>query len=290
MIAFLAGLISCVVAVGAQPDAPTGAGRPHARARLIAETTGLAPGQTGYLGVTFDIDPGWHLYWDGQNETGFPVQVKPSLPTGYSAGQLLWPAPVRHISPGPGDGILDHIYEKRVTLLLPVTVPADAKAGDSATFAADLEWLVCERACIPGQGHVSVTVPIVASPDSAKPAAEASLFAETRRRLPLALPATTASAPSPVTSSWEGSILVLQVPGAAWAAFYPGKSCVELVNPIADNESKTGRLAIRVAPGEDPNRRVTGVLEAKASGGVNSKLYSLDIPVPSASKPGGGRP
>ena len=47
-----------------------------------------------------------------------------TLPAGYKAGEMLWPAPARHVSNG---GLLDHVYEGRAMILLPVEVPADAK-------------------------------------------------------------------------------------------------------------------------------------------------------------------
>ncbi|MEO1318875.1 MAG: protein-disulfide reductase DsbD domain-containing protein, partial [Pseudomonadota bacterium] len=67
---------------------------------LIAEQDTVRPGQTLLLGLHFELEDGWHIYWDGFNDTGFPPMVEWSLPEGVSVGPMLWPAPERYISPG----------------------------------------------------------------------------------------------------------------------------------------------------------------------------------------------
>ena len=76
------------------PDAGFGPG--HAFTRLIAETTMLSPGETCTLGVAFDIEPGWHLFWNGTNDTGYPISVSLDLPPRLPRGR----APVAR-SPAP---------------------------------------------------------------------------------------------------------------------------------------------------------------------------------------------
>ena len=145
----------------------------------MAERDALTPGDTLILGVSFTIEKDWHLYGNAANDTGYPIHVTPKLPPGYVALDLLWPAPKRHISPGD---ILDHVYEERVTLLLPVVVPADARIGDRVELKAHLDWLVCRDLCLPESADVAVRLPVraIAAPNMAA----APLFAETRARLP----------------------------------------------------------------------------------------------------------
>src|SRR5262245_51700008 len=105
-----------VIALGAWAcgAAAQSAEREPAKARLVSEFDALVPGKTAWLGVSFDLDPEWHLYWCGQSDSGAPIHVEFTLPAGYKGGDLVWPAPKRHLSPGD---LLDHVYEKRVTLL-----------------------------------------------------------------------------------------------------------------------------------------------------------------------------
>ena len=46
------------------------------------------------------MQPGWHVYWNGRNDTGTPVRITLTVPEGFAAGDVLWPAPVRHVAAG----------------------------------------------------------------------------------------------------------------------------------------------------------------------------------------------
>lgn len=245
--------------------------KPHAKARLIAEHTTLAPGQTAYLGFTFDIDPGWHLYWDGAGDTGMPVHVEMTLPPGFRAGDLLWPAPKRHISPGD---LLDYIYEERVTLLLPVAVPENAAPGEPITISASLDWLECKDYCLPGSARVEITLPIADAPPEKSP--DAKRFDEARRRLPRPLPETG----SPVELTWDGTRLNIRAPGASSLAFYPKSASMPMVRPIQEGAADADSLSIEFEPRGETDRAV-GVLEVARPKGP-PEIYAIDSPAPHA--------
>ena len=182
----VAGL-SC--AACAQDDSP-------ARLRLISELDALTPGQTAWLGVSFEIEPEWHVYWNGLSDSGAPVSVKIVVPEGYRAGPLLWPAPRRHLSPGD---LLDHVYEKQVTLLVPVEVPAGAQPGSKARFSAEGSWMVCKTVGLLGSGEAALDMPVAKAGTEPSPSRDASLFGTARARIPKPLPPTD----SPVSLNWE---------------------------------------------------------------------------------------
>lgn len=218
-------------------------------ARLVAERTALVPGRPAWLGLTFQMREGWHLYWNGLSDSGGPILSRLSLPPGYAKdGPMLWPAPRRYLQPGD---ILDHIYERRVTLLIPVRVPADARPGSTAEFTADLEWLVCRQVCLPGDARVSLTLPVA---EQAGPSLDAHLFREARARIPVSPP------PGKLAMTRRSEALTLSVPGASGLAFYPMEGCARLVDLITDGEVEGDRLALRV---RDAGARVVGVLEIR---------------------------
>lgn len=261
--------------LGAGPD---DARAQHAKARLIAEHAALVPGKTAFLGITFDIDPHWHLYWDGLSDTGMPIQVVPELPEGYTAGALLWPTPKRLILPGD---LLDYIYEDRVTLILPVSVPADAKPGEKVRFAARLDWLVCKDVCLPGAAEVELTLP-VADPDGPAPqrTADAGRFDETRARLPVP-----ASESSPDLSiRWtDNSTLTLVARAATQVTFYPRSDSAALVDPIREGTAEGPSLTITVdrpTPGSGKPTVVSGVLEATFSDGRKPAYWEIRTTIP----------
>ena len=44
---------------------------------------------------------------------------------------------------------MDYGYEGKLWLLQNLTVPADAKLGDTVTLKAAVDWLVCKDICVP---------------------------------------------------------------------------------------------------------------------------------------------
>lgn len=236
-------------------------GEKHARPSLICETTSLIAGQTAWLGVHFDIDEGWHVYWNGQNDTGFPIGVELSLPKGFTAGPTHWPAPMRHVAPGD---ILDHIYEDSVTLAIPIFVPADAKGN--AEFTAKLSWLVCREACVAEDAVVSITLPVKPAAEGASltptPSASAAEFKKARARWPQPM-----NAASRVSLQWTDDKVVLSAPGAAQMAFFPELDCTAIDNLVKSGAAKADRLELKLQPEDEGLPRLRGVLEVRRGTG-----------------------
>lgn len=164
--------------VQAQSAAPT-----HAAISLVAEDTALRAGRTNWIGLLFDMEPGWHIYWVNPGDAGDPPRPKWELPPGFRAGDIRWPVPTRLVT-GP---VIDYGYEGRVLLALPLDVPADFSPNSGAQIAADLRYLICRDVCIPGRARVSL--PTQLSGEAAKLAGRRDAFAETRARWPKPVPA-----------------------------------------------------------------------------------------------------
>ena len=100
-------------------------------------------------------------------------------PEGTQIGELQFPAP--HWLPFYETDLVNFGYEKVVTHLVPVTIPADY-SEDSVTLSTLAYWNVCDQICIPGEQRLSITLPVadVAELD----AANQSLFAESRSQMP----------------------------------------------------------------------------------------------------------
>src|SRR5688572_24226696 len=77
----LMGLVLLAGLAGTGKRRPADPGHP-ARVRLVSERSALLPGQTNYIGLAFDIDPGWHLYWHGASDSGMPITFTLDLPAG----------------------------------------------------------------------------------------------------------------------------------------------------------------------------------------------------------------
>src|SRR5579864_944263 len=73
----------------ASPDAS------HARVELLAAQAAAQPGRPFQVGLHFQLEPGWHIYWINPGDSGEPPRVKWTLPAGYQAGPIQWPVPQR---------------------------------------------------------------------------------------------------------------------------------------------------------------------------------------------------
>lgn len=237
----------------------------------MAEVDSLTPGTSTTLGVTFDMEEGWHLYWEGRNDSGLPISVEISAPPGFNVGETLWPAPERLVSPG---GILDHVYEDRVTLLLPLFVPKTAEPGSRVTFIGRLDWVACQEMCVVGGQQVELTLPVGTPGNAPAPrdGETARLFREARARIPRPLDPETGA-----RIMWDGSRLEISVPDASHLAFFPDVNCSELTHPIEDGVSKNGRVSLRFANEGTEPISASGVLELRRGQGDESSYYSFNL-------------
>ncbi len=162
---------------GYGPEVVTG----NIRTGFVAEYATVTPGQTLLVGMRQRIRPHWHTYWENPGDTGEPTEIAWRLPEGWSASEILWPAPER-LPVGP---LMNFGYSDEVMLLSEVTVPADAVPGDRVLLEADAYWLVCEEVCIPEEGVLSITLDISDTPAEG---AGKGLIDAARLALPRALP------------------------------------------------------------------------------------------------------
>jgi DsbC/DsbD-like thiol-disulfide interchange protein len=178
----------------------------HAHVELIAEQNTAAPGKPLWVGLLFRLDPGWHIYWQNPGDSGEPPRVEWQLPSGFSAGAIRWPVPVRLV-----DGsVVDYGYQSQVLLMAPI----EAHASAMPSLSADVKYIVCREMCIPGKAHLALATP------SGNDAAQwQTLFEQTRQQLPKPVPAAWK-----VSAESHGNQFILTVRGASElrsASFFP---------------------------------------------------------------------
>jgi len=81
-----------------------------------------------WIGVRFDMSPGWHIYWTNPGQSGMATHIE-------GAGTPYFPGPERFTSPGD---IVSYGWGDSVVALL--EAPEDI-------VTLDVEWLACRRAC-----------------------------------------------------------------------------------------------------------------------------------------------
>ena len=156
---------------------------PHGTLELIAENRWVTPGQRFSLGLHFQLEKGWHIYWVNPGDSGEPPRITWQLPPGLSPGVIEWPAPRRLGT----SSIVDFGYEDAVTLILPVYAESSLAAQPLARLGAEIRVLVCREVCIPGKTQLSLTLPIKSLPP-APDVRTRELFAAARKDLPRTTP------------------------------------------------------------------------------------------------------
>lgn len=244
-----------------------------ARPQLLAETASIAPGQTILLGVSFEIEPGWHTYWEGRNDTVPAPWIKFSVPEGFAVGELRWPAPHRHESPG---ALLDHVYERQVTILAPLTAPAELAAGQPVRIAAEVDWTACADICLMAKGIVRLDLAVTSQPGG--PGPQAARFAAARARLPR--PPRQSDRLAAIRSP---AAVEIRAPGAARLAFYPHSEGPQTPSLLRDGAAEGDTLTVRIGPEAEP---ISGVLEIwKDAQAKTGEVIEFQVTVDGAIRP-----
>ena len=136
--------------------------RARVRAELLVDAEELAPGKTVRVGVAFELDPGWHIYWRNSGESGLPTELEWSFPG--EVGPTRWPVP--HVYE-ESDGFLT-TYGYGDSVLLGSEAVVSRTAAGSARIAVVADFVTCNIGCIPGRIEMARTLSV----GSGRPAAQ----------------------------------------------------------------------------------------------------------------------
>ncbi len=122
----------------------------HVHAELFSEVLSVQPGKAFWVGVRLIMDPHWHTYYKDPGDSGIPTSILWTLPPGFQAGDILWPAPKKIVA----DTLINYGYEGEVTLRVLITPPQELKLGQKFMLAARVDWLECAETCVPGRAEL----------------------------------------------------------------------------------------------------------------------------------------
>jgi DsbC/DsbD-like thiol-disulfide interchange protein len=166
---------------------------------MVIDQSAVMPGAKVNIGIQFQIDPGWHIYWQNPGDSGEPPRIQWQLPAGVTVGELRWPTPMR-LTTTAGT---DFGYEGTTVLLTSLQIPTTMQSG-TITVGGDLRWLVCHDVCLPQRSHLEAPIRI-ASATSINDSAH-QLLQSAAEHLPVPLPA---SYRPEAASSLDGFLLTL---------------------------------------------------------------------------------
>lgn len=154
----VAVLLQCLawVLVPGSSVAQNVAGKTNIATDLVAEGPAM-PGETITLAIRMRPDPGWHGYWSNPGDAGLGMSLDWTLPEGASAGEPDYPVPDTLLI----SGLMNHVFEHDYAVLVPLTLPANAKPGEALPISVQADWLACtDEICVPEQGRLATTVKV----------------------------------------------------------------------------------------------------------------------------------
>ncbi len=140
--------------------------RAQVQATLVAEDAAVQAGRPVVVALHLVHEPHWHSYWVNPG-TGLPTTLKWTLPAGWKAGDIQWPAPILLLD-GHG-AVIGNGYEGDLLLPVTLTPPASLPPGVPVEIRAEADWLMCREECVPGGAKLSITLPVSAGAPPADP-------------------------------------------------------------------------------------------------------------------------
>ncbi len=257
-------------------------------ASLVATEASVQPGRPVTVALRLAHAEHWHTYWVNAG-TGYPTSLTWQLPPGWTAGEIQWPSP-RPILDNKG-AITGNGYEGIAYLPVTLTPPADLKPGDSITFSATADWLMCADVCIPGDARVSLTLPVKAEPP-APASGHGAEAAGSLRSLPRDVPGwdvgATRSGSTVTLTLKPGANAPVKDPATLW--FFASDAFIQYELPQPVRKGTAGEIMIDLAVSESADQaiaRLTGVLTTSGSWLADAALPGLriDVPIIAASAP-----
>ncbi len=136
-------------------------GKPKARAKvdLLSSVSAVVPGQPFDVALHFQLDRGWHIYWQNGGDAGLPPNVKWALPDGFAAGELQFPTPKRYVDAA---GLTSYIHAGDPTLVVRMA-PPETITESGVTLSAKVKYLICQKICIWGDAELKLELPVARS-------------------------------------------------------------------------------------------------------------------------------
>jgi thiol:disulfide interchange protein DsbD len=263
--------------------------RAQVQASLVAEDASIQPGKPFTVALRFVHQPHWHTYWVNPG-TGLATSLAWTLPAGWKAGEIQWPAP--EVLKDDEGNIVGNGYEGDLLLPVTITPPADATPGTAVELRAEATWLMCKDVCKPGKAEVALLLPVTAEPSMPDP-----VFGERIEKALSLLPRTDPAWKITATRDAKTVTLIVGSLGATQPAPNPSLRFFADDNLVGYELSQTAKpdgaggyvLTLSTSPdGPQDAKRLVGVLTSDkgwaTAGG--SSLHGLRIDVPFTAAPG----
>ncbi len=275
---------------------PSGSGTSSpVQASLVSADATVEPGHPLTVALRFVHQPHWHTYWVYPG-TGLATTIAWTLPPGWKAGEIQWPAP--KLLKDSRNNVVGNGYDGDLLLPIVLTPPAGLTPGGRVEIKAAVDWLMCADECVPGEAALTLALDIRAGPPPADPA-WGSRIRSVLAGLPAADPAWTASAArtaKEVTLAVQPAVTTAGGPPAATAAptglrFFSDDGFIAYDQPQEVKSDGAGGWVLVLPIGADGPKdpaRLTGVVTSDSGWRADGSLAGLKVDASFAA--GGSRP
>ena len=180
-----------------------------AKISLLTETNNIS--EPFYVGIYFDMEQDWYIYWKNPGDAGIPVEVSWEVPDGFSISELIYPTPERFDT----QGMISYGYKNEALILAKVTPEQQGHGIPAPVISARVSWMVCKESCILEEGTTGINIK------------ESNPQPETFERFRQKLPKSVDQSPVKITSidatRTENRIVVtIHLDGGSVDDFFPG--------------------------------------------------------------------
>ncbi len=120
----------------------------HAKIELLVETNEIVANEDFVIGIKFEIEPGWHIYWKNPGDSGLPAEIEWKNTESIEFKKFLWPSPQKT----PEEPLMTYGYYNEVVLPAIFSVDSDYIKNGSSIF--EIDFLICEKICIPEKAFI----------------------------------------------------------------------------------------------------------------------------------------
>ena len=162
-------------AVSSTASSAASSGQPGGDAKAKVELLAPAqakPGDTIDVGVKFQMDKGWHIYWINPGDSGQAPEFAWGLPGGgasrmmrggeWKATEPAFPTPDKFDA---GGGLVGYGYHDTIVFPATITIPATATPGQNLELSVAVDYLICEEICLPEKAYATTEIELTPAPE-----------------------------------------------------------------------------------------------------------------------------
>ena len=119
---------------------------------FVSSITNFDSNKPFYIGLKFDIEDDWKIYWKHPGDSGMPPEVDLSNSVNVNYHKILWPFPTKEYEAAD---LLTNVYKRSVILPIQINVFDN---NSSLNLRGIVNFQVCKEICIPLTAYLKLDI------------------------------------------------------------------------------------------------------------------------------------